>query len=111
MYANTNANIKPGSGHDLFFKLGSDNFRLWKIEIDDPPRYKPDIENERTSGDLKDEDSDDPEVRSQIPNLPLKKICKIILSRTSPFQVRSATVQHRRHGGVNGRRKGRGQGL
>jgi hypothetical protein len=29
----------------------------------------------------------------------------------SPFQVRSATVQHRRHGGVNGRGKGRGQGL
>jgi transposase len=29
----------------------------------------------------------------------------------APFQVRSATVQHRRHGGVNGRGKGRGQGL
>jgi tripartite-type tricarboxylate transporter receptor subunit TctC len=29
----------------------------------------------------------------------------------TPFQVRSATVQHRRHGGVNGRGKGRGQGL
>jgi hypothetical protein len=29
----------------------------------------------------------------------------------SPFQVRSATVQHRRHGGVNGRGKGQGQGL
>jgi hypothetical protein len=28
-----------------------------------------------------------------------------------PFQVRSATVQHRRHGGVNGRGKGQGQGL
>jgi tripartite-type tricarboxylate transporter receptor subunit TctC len=28
-----------------------------------------------------------------------------------PIQVRSATVQHRRHGGVNGRGKGRGQGL
>ena len=28
-----------------------------------------------------------------------------------PFQVRSATVQHRRHGGVNGWGKGRGQGL
>jgi hypothetical protein len=27
----------------------------------------------------------------------------------SPFQVRSATVQHRRHGGVNGRGKGQGQ--
>jgi hypothetical protein len=29
----------------------------------------------------------------------------------SPFQVRSATVQHGWHGGVNGRGKGRGQGL
>jgi fatty-acyl-CoA synthase len=28
-----------------------------------------------------------------------------------PFQVRSATVQHGWHGGVNGRGKGRGQGL
>jgi endonuclease len=35
------ANIKPGSSHDLFFKLGSDNFRLWNPEIDGPPRYKP----------------------------------------------------------------------
>jgi hypothetical protein len=32
-------------------------------------------------------------------------------SMTAPFQVRSATVQHRRHGGVNGWGKGRGQGL
>src|SRR5580658_7238091 len=31
--------------------------------------------------------------------------------RPPPFQVRSATVQHRQHGGVNGRGKGRGQGL
>jgi hypothetical protein len=29
----------------------------------------------------------------------------------APFQVRSATVQHGWHGGVNGRGKGRGQGL
>jgi hypothetical protein len=29
----------------------------------------------------------------------------------TPFQVRSATVQHRRQGGVNGRGKGQGQGL
>jgi hypothetical protein len=31
--------------------------------------------------------------------------------KQTPFQVRSATVQHRRHGGVNGRGKGQGQGL
>ena len=29
----------------------------------------------------------------------------------APFQVRSATGQHRRHGGVSGGGKGRGQGL
>jgi hypothetical protein len=29
----------------------------------------------------------------------------------TPFQVRSATVRHRRHGGVIGGRKGQGQGL
>jgi uncharacterized protein len=29
----------------------------------------------------------------------------------SPFQIRSATGQHRRHGGVSGWGKGRGQGL
>ena len=28
-----------------------------------------------------------------------------------PFQIRSATGQHRRHGGVSGGGKGRGQGL
>jgi hypothetical protein len=40
------ANIKPGSGHDLFFKLGPNRFRLWNAETDPPPRYKPDIERE-----------------------------------------------------------------
>jgi hypothetical protein len=34
-----------------------------------------------------------------------------IAEKNSPFQVRSATVRHRRHGGVIGGRKGRGQGL
>ena len=29
----------------------------------------------------------------------------------APFQIRSATGQHRRHGGVSGGGKGRGQGL
>jgi hypothetical protein len=42
--------------------------------------------------------------RGQMENL-------IKLHFSAPFQVRSATVQHRRHGGVNGRGKGQGQGL
>jgi hypothetical protein len=35
----------------------------------------------------------------------------LLKNSMTPFQVRSATVQHRRHGGVNGRGKGQGQGL
>jgi len=37
-------NIQPGSGHDLFFKLGPDRFRLWEEKVDPAPLYKPDIE-------------------------------------------------------------------
>ncbi len=36
--------IKPGSGHDLFFKLGPNQFRLWDKDHDPDPRYKADIE-------------------------------------------------------------------
>lgn len=44
------ANIKPGSGHDLFFKIGTDKFRLWDEASDPPARYKPDIELEEDGG-------------------------------------------------------------
>ena len=40
------ANVKPGSGHDLFMKLGADDYRLWDKANDPAPRYKPDIEAE-----------------------------------------------------------------
>lgn len=33
------ANVKPGSGHDLFYKLGSNEFRLWDAAKDGPPHY------------------------------------------------------------------------
>ena len=36
--------VKPGSGHDLFYKLGPDQYRLWVPESDPKPLYKPDIE-------------------------------------------------------------------
>jgi hypothetical protein len=39
-------NIKPGSGHDLFYKLGPDEFRLWKQDTDPAPRYKQDLEEQ-----------------------------------------------------------------
>src|SRR4051812_40293726 len=35
---------KPGSGHDLFFKVGSDRYRLWNPESDGQPLYKADME-------------------------------------------------------------------
>lgn len=36
--------IKPGSGHDLFYKLGPDKYRLWRRDTDPDPRYKKDFE-------------------------------------------------------------------
>jgi hypothetical protein len=33
-------NVKPGSGHDLFYKLGPDQFRLWEPGSDSAPLYK-----------------------------------------------------------------------
>jgi endonuclease len=37
--------IKPGSGHDLFYKLGPDQYRLWEPESDGRPLYKAEMEN------------------------------------------------------------------
>lgn len=39
-------NIKPGSGHDLFFKLGKNSYRLWDPSNDPVPIYKGDLEAE-----------------------------------------------------------------
>jgi hypothetical protein len=51
------SNIKPGSGHDLFYKLGPDQFRLWVPDSDPAPLYKEDIEKQVLGGaeDLTDE--------------------------------------------------------
>ena len=38
--------IKPGSGHDLFYKLGPNQFRLWVRDSDPAPLYKEDIEKQ-----------------------------------------------------------------
>ncbi len=40
------SNIKPGSGHDLFWKVGPGQFRLWEPNTDSSPRYKADLEAE-----------------------------------------------------------------
>lgn len=37
-------NVKPGSGHDLFWKVAPGQFRLWDSATDPAPRYKTDIE-------------------------------------------------------------------
>src|SRR5258708_1386511 len=37
---------KPGSGHDLFYKLGPNEYRLWDRNSDPTPRYKQDFEKQ-----------------------------------------------------------------
>jgi hypothetical protein len=37
-------NVRSGSGHDLFFKLGPDQYRLWIPETDPAPLYREDFE-------------------------------------------------------------------
>jgi hypothetical protein len=44
-------NIKPGSGHDLFYKLGPDEFRLWKQDTDPDPCYKQDFDKQISNED------------------------------------------------------------
>jgi RecB family endonuclease NucS len=41
--------IKAGSGHDLFFKLGPDRYRLWSQDNDDQPLYKAELEKNVTA--------------------------------------------------------------
>lgn len=43
--------IKPGSGHDLFFKLGRNSYRLWDPSNDPGPIYKKDLEAEEKARD------------------------------------------------------------
>jgi hypothetical protein len=60
--------IKPGSGHDLFYKLGPDQFRLWVPDSDPPPRYKEDIERQESGSAedvaAEDESGDEPSVEA-----------------------------------------------
>lgn len=36
--------IRPGSGHDLFFKIGANQYRLRNLDSDPQPRYKDDFD-------------------------------------------------------------------
>lgn len=42
-----NASLRPGSGYDLFYKLGPDQYRLWEPATDSRPLYKEDFEKRR----------------------------------------------------------------
>lgn len=53
-------NIKPSSGHDLFYKLGPDRYRLWQAETDGQPIYRGDPRQE-VSSDLGLKAGDDAE--------------------------------------------------
>jgi hypothetical protein len=52
--------IKPGSGYDLFFKLGPDRYRLWSPESDGQPLYKADLEKTGTAtpSSIEDDEAD-----------------------------------------------------
>ncbi|MDX3970145.1 MAG: endonuclease NucS [Bradyrhizobium sp.] len=47
--------IKPGSAHDLFFKLGPDKYRLWDPQSDGQPLYKIDMETAEPLGTATEE--------------------------------------------------------
>jgi hypothetical protein len=42
--------VRPGSGHDLFYKVGSDRYRLWNPQTDQAPLYKDDLDREEGNG-------------------------------------------------------------
>ena len=56
-------NIKPGSGHDLFYKIERGKFRLWNEDSDGTPFYKgQQTPNERISATISDPQTDEFEV-------------------------------------------------
>ena len=54
-------NIKPGSGHDLFFKVDRSVYRLWEPENDPAPRYKGDQPHEAPASEGSVDDYEDDE--------------------------------------------------
>ena len=51
-------NVKPGSGHDLFYQIDSKTYRLYDAEKDPPPIYKQD-EGDSVEIGLNNEDEED----------------------------------------------------
>jgi hypothetical protein len=58
------SNVRPGSGHDLFFKLGPDQYRLRSPETDPPPLYKETMGNAGPS----DSEASAEEVEAEVEN-------------------------------------------
>lgn len=57
------SNVKPGSSHDMFFKVGPDQFRLWVRESDPAPLYREDFEKQATDiGDKPEPPEEGPDV-------------------------------------------------
>jgi hypothetical protein len=53
--------IRPGSDHDLFYKLGPNQFRLWDRDRDPAPLYKDDLEKRELERREEVTPADDPE--------------------------------------------------
>lgn len=49
--------VRPGSGHDLFFKLGKSQYRLWDPERDPPPVYGETSSVEGVDASMRPDDS------------------------------------------------------
>ena len=99
------SNIKPGSGHDLFYKLGPDQFRLWVPNSDPPPLYKDDIEKQDlagaehgTAGDRKEDEPNAEAAREFAYERDLRNylIRNLGLHRTWPAPVRGRRHHRRR---------------
>ena len=67
-------NVRPGSGHDLFYKVRPGSFRLWEPETDPRPWYRdqlinaePDLEHSRapSGGDSSSQEDSDSDVESR----------------------------------------------
>ena len=57
--------IKPGSGHDLFYKLGPDQFRPWVPDSDPAPLYTEDIEKQVLGDAENPTEEDEPSVEAE----------------------------------------------
>jgi RecB family endonuclease NucS len=61
-------NIKPGSGHDLFFKVAPGRFRLWESETDPEPVYREQLirQLEENRGNTEEDEDTEQEVSTRV---------------------------------------------